>query len=304
MQISPINSQYNYLNIQNQRKGRNSNRRNEMPAFRGKEPNKLVKGIANLFKNVYENETYQKGIKAFSNFDGSFTHLLAIESAILSSFYILCTLRNDKIDKDQKPQMVINDTLTLGFSTVGAYLTDGKINKAVAKKADKYLEEHKDFYLNLGKEMQKKENKNPMQDLLDKAEDTFKKTGDELEVGLLETENLMNKHLDNLVGKKAYQIKEDELKKVKSDVAEVIKNPNTKDVKKSVQGIVEKYYDLSLAQKEAAKFLGGVSKLKSLLVFGTTYRFVGPVIFTPIANKISAKFFPNKDDLEDMKAAK
>lgn len=49
-----------------------------------------------------------------------------------------------------------------------------------------------------------------------------------------------------------------------------------------------------LAPGQLAKRLDGISFLKSTVIFASIYRFIGPVVLTPVANWISNKFQPSK----------
>ena len=98
------------------------------------------------------------------------------------------TASSKKIEKDQKPAMIINQGITALACTAGAYLIDGKVNK-----------------------------------MLDKFKGVYKRVNPQMEQELLD------------------------------------------------------------------KRLGAIRLLGPLVIFTTIYRFVGPVILTPVANYISEK---------------
>ena len=85
-------------------------------------------------------------------------------------------------------------------------------------------------------------------------------------------------------------------------VKEAVKNAVTdnaghaEDAKNAVKGLVDDLYESSAAREQADKILPGFNKLKVLVIFGLIYRYLGPVVITPIANKISSKFFDKKSD--------
>ena len=58
---------------------------------------------------------------------------------------------------------------------------------------------------------------------------------------------------------------------------------------------IDDVYDKLAGKIEADKIIPGINKIKTLVIFGIIYRYLSPVIMTPIANKISAKFFDKKD---------
>lgn len=195
MKISSITPNYN-INDKNP-----NNKTAPSQSFKGGVPQPVVNGLSGFYEKVASTNGFQKFIKGFSHSDKSFTHIMVAESVLLSGFYMINTLRNKKIKKEQKPQMLINDTLTLGVSSAGAYLLDDKVNKVVSNISENFIKKHPDFYGN--------------------------------------------------------------------DIAKV------------------------------DAFKSGMGKLKTIVVFGLIYRYLGPVIITPIANKLSSKLFNKKQENVD-----
>ena len=267
------------------------------PAFKGIVPKPIVNGLSNFYEGVASKGGFQKFIKWFSNSNKSFTHLMVGESIFLSGFYMINTLRNKKIKKEQKPQMVINDALTLGVSTAGAYLLDGKITNVVSKLAEKYFVNHKDFYAQLGSKIKEAAN----EDLLKKVAEAVKVNEPEkLKAGVENVAKFAGEQLKGLVGKegqlKAFQITPDKLSEVQNSIKQAVVN-NAGDVQKASEAVKNAASDVfnSLAARaEADKIIPGINKLKTIVIFGIIYRYLGPVVITPIANKISAKFFDKK----------
>ena len=290
MKINSISS-----NLYNQ----NRKQTNNQTSFKAL-PQPITDTMAKAYETVAKTKPFQSFIKNFSKSDKTFTHLLVMESCFLSGFYMINTLRNKKIKKEQKPQMIINDTLTLGVSTLGAYLAEDKITNAIMKMSEKYFTKHQDFYTNLGKEAATK----AKTELLDKVVNVAQKTGADLSQGLDDVASLMGKHLKNLIGEegklKAFQITKDKLNNLQTAVKETVTNSQGADkAKEAVSGIIDKIYDSSAARAEADKILPGINKLKVLVVFGLIYRYLSPVLFTPIANKLSEKFFSKKEQSAD-----
>ena len=186
-----INAVTNNYNIQSSMMNKNNNR-NSNPSFGNIVPRPVVDGLTHFYSNVIEKEGFQKFVKNFSKSDKSFTNLMIAESIILSGFYMINTLTNKKIKKEQKPQMLINDTMTLAVSAGGAYFLDDKVTKVINDYTDKFMKKHGAFY-----------------------------------------SDSVNK----------------------------------------------------------ANFKDGMRKIKTLVIFGLIYRYLGPVLITPLANKISSKFF-------------
>ncbi len=293
MKINAISNNY----INNSVKQNNKYQTN--PAFKASVPQPVINGLDSFYKSVANNGWFQKFAKSFSHSNNTFTHLLVAESCFLSGFYMLNTLRNKKIDKKQKPQMLINDALTLGVSTAGAYLAEDKISDVVLKASEKYFVKHKDFYTQLGKKVQESVGNTPKSELLSKVGEAAQSAGTK---GLDEVSEMLAGHLKGIVGEegslKAFQITGDKLKELQGTVKEAIKaNSGSIDkAKETVSNLVDDFYNSAAARVEADKILPGINKLKVLIIFGLIYRFLGPVVITPIANKISSKFFDKKDD--------
>ncbi len=65
-------------------------------------------------------------------------HLFVVGSAVLSSFYIGKTLNNDKMDKDKRRTLAINQGATFIISTILGYTVDKKMDKTVENFIKKY----------------------------------------------------------------------------------------------------------------------------------------------------------------------
>ncbi len=166
----------------------------------GKGYSEVINDVLHL-SGGFEKLSKTKPLQKFAQFlstKNAFTHLLVMDSALISSTYMLRTAKNKKIPKDQKPAMLINDALVWGFSTTCTYLLDSKLNNLAEKTIDRFVKANKG------------------------------------------STHVME-HLDD--------------------------------------------------------YVKGIKNIKSLVVAGFIYRYVGPVIMTPIANKISKK-------VKEMKQAK
>ena len=162
------------------------------------------KGYSQILDDVlhlsggFEKLSKTKPLQKFAQFlstKNAFTHLLVMDSALISGTYMIRTAKNKKIPKDQKPAMLINDALVWGFSTTCTYLLDSKLNNLAEKTIDKFVKANKG------------------------------------------STHVME-HLDD--------------------------------------------------------YVKGIKNIKSLVIAGFIYRYVGPVIMTPLANKISKKVMDRK----------
>lgn len=212
MKINNIANNYNFNSLSQKRNNKTFNSSSALlkadntvssPSFTGKP--KWMEAVSQfeseqlskLYSKMADTGLIKKISGSLAKSNNSFTHLMVLDSAILSTFYTISALINPKIKKEQKPQMVINDALTFGVSATGSYLLDGKVTNYVEKLTEAYFEKNKDFYKNVDKS--------------------------------------------------------------------VIENTKT-----------------------------GINKIKTLVIFGMIYRYFGPVLVTPLANKISSKFFDGK----------
>lgn len=293
MRINSINNQYQINARRNTQQ--NISQKQHNPSFGGVK-DVLAEPLSNFYDMVAGTNKFQNFVTKFSR-TNSFTHLMVAESCFLSGFYMINTLRNKNIKKEQKPQMLINDALTLGVSTAGAYFVEDKITTMVEKGAEKYFSNNAEFYKTLGKGLSDKSKMG----LLDKVTQTLKNTNPtKLAEGIDDVVENIGAHLKGIVqqnGKeKAFHITEETVKGIQSSVKEAI-NTNKDDIElatQKVRGLIDDAYDKVAARAEADKLMPGIQKLKVLVIFGIIYRYLGPVVITPIANKLSSKFFDKK----------
>lgn len=59
--------------------------------------------------------------------------------------------------------------------------------------------------------------------------------------------------------------------------------------------LIEKYVAVNATNKSIGKLVAGIKSAQSLIVFGTIYRFIAPVLITPIANAIGNKVNENQE---------
>ncbi len=296
MRINSINNTYQF-------KQSNNNYYNNPKAqsFKGV-PATITEPLSNFYEKVASKGGFQKFISKFSK-TNSFTHLMVAESCFLSGFYMINTLRNKKIKKEQKPQMLINDALTLGVSTAGAYLLDDKVTKVVDNLSNSYFTKNQDFYINKAKESAK--NLAQKTGIMD---DIFNAAKEATDDGIGAVTKKIGEQLSGIVAKgdktKAFQISADKLKEVQESVSNAIKanKGNMEGAKKAATGLIDDVYDKLAGKVEADKVIPGINKIKTLVIFGIIYRYLGPVVVTPIANKLSSKFFSNKKNSETKKA--
>ena len=109
----------------------------------------VTEGIAKGVGKIADTNGFKKFIEWFKDQKNWFPHLIAAESLWLSGFYMQQTAKSKSIEKDQKLPMILNQGITAGLCTVGAYGLDGVINT----KLDKYKEVYKKMNPQLSEEV-------------------------------------------------------------------------------------------------------------------------------------------------------
>ena len=218
------------------------------------------------------------------NLDKIVGHMQTAGSFIISGMYMIQTLRNDNLDEKKKKTLAVNQGLTLLFSTLGAYLLDSKLvniwnkyvtNKYVAKHIGKTPEELAENLKTHQKNTKERFFENHQEDVKLENVDlkAQKKAYDkEIKSGLKLPE--FGKYLDNLLERKSTKL---ELK--------IFKTPN-----------LLHYVEKGLKNTNITADIKALDALKSLIVFGTVYRFIGPVAVTPVANMIGNRLFYSKEN--------
>lgn len=310
MKINSINNQYQYN--AGRKINKNASNVNNNPSFGGVK-DVVAQPLSKLYDSVAGNGKFQKFVSKFSR-TNSFTHLMVAESCFLSGFYMINTLRNKKIKKEQKPQMLINDALTLGVSTAGAYLLDDKVSNVVTKVADKYFANNQSFYVDRAKNLAEKALGDGSK-VKDKVVEVFQnKSGllDDIgaaamnvtDDGIGAITKKLGEQLSGIVAKGketgAFQITGEKLKQVQEGVTNAITSNKGKaeEAKKAIVGQLDDVYGKLAGKIEADKIMPGINKIKTVIIFGLIYRYLGPVLVTPLANKLSSKFFDKKNPQE------
>lgn len=276
------------------------NQKNQTPSFKKGVPNFISDGLSKLYGKVASNDTFVKGVSKFSEFQKvkPFTCLMIAESVILSGFYMITTLRNKKIKKEQKPQMLVNDTLTLGVSATGALVLDGVVTKAVDKMSESYFLKNQDFYINEARKAAENAQKSGILKSIGEAAENV------TEDGIKAITDKIGEQAKDLIAKgqdlKAFQITSEKLGEIQEGVTNAIKSNsgNAEAATKAATEVIGELYDKLAGKVEADKIVPGINKLKTIVIFGIIYRYLSPVVMTPIANKISAKFFDKKNKTE------
>ena len=285
MKINSINNQYQLNTRRNNIQ--NSSQRQQNPSFGGVK-DVIAEPLSNFYDKVASTGKLQNFVTKFSR-TNSFTHLMVAESCFLSGFYMINTLRNKKIKKEQKPQMLINDAMTLGVATAGAYLLDNKVTNVVNKVADNYFKNNADFYIDKAKDAAQKM-------AAGIKDDIGKATVDASDDAISAITKKIGEQFKGMDKSKAFQVTTDKLDEVAKNITSAIKSNkgNADKAKEAVAGTIDDIYGKLAGKVEADKIIPGINKIKTVVIFGIIYRYLGPVLVTPLANKLSSKLFDKK----------
>lgn len=147
MQITPIQN-YNNTPQNPYMQGRkmNSASYGTNPNFTGGGYGKFTEWIANnYYKRFYHSKAAELIINHTSSpkWNNMTTHMSALGSTLISGMYVVKTLENDKLDPERRKTLALNDALTWGLSTLGAYWLDAKLgyrcDQATTRFAANYL---------------------------------------------------------------------------------------------------------------------------------------------------------------------
>lgn len=101
---------------------------------------KIAEGLAKLLQTKAAKKIIEK-TEAHPKFNKNLiAHLMVAGSTLLSGFYVLKTLQNDKLDEKKKKTLAINQAAVFALSTIMAYSFDNMITKETKKIIDKFRE--------------------------------------------------------------------------------------------------------------------------------------------------------------------
>lgn len=291
----------------------NSNNAANTPAFTGLFPKdskflepfkrgmgKVTDGIAHYFLEPLMSSKAGKWLDNREDAGHIVDHMQTLGSCVVTGMYMTQTLRNKEMDSDRKKTLAINQGLTLVVSNIIAHVFSRKLEnqwdknismkyagwrlgftkQEVAEKLKQYqIKDAKSYY-------------NRQQDY--DALKQYKAQFDEY----LKTDTKLAEYI------KAHP--EEEALKILTTKAKFNKNKGYKNYKlPNLVAYVEKEVnsaDINL--EKAGKNLGNLGKelkglniFKSLLIFTSVFRFIGPVAVTPVASWIADKFIhPSKGE--------
>ncbi len=246
-------------------------------------------GIAKHFTaKIVDSAPMNTIAEKLKNSDNLFQHCLTLGSLITSGLYMEKTLTNDKLDKDRKQTLAVNQGLTFLVSTAGAYSLDKYLKNWWENTTSKYIgtqinDENfaKNFKgINQGiDEINKKLKQNPNGDVNKFAEE------------VKEALKMPKK------GEKGYtgytEFLEHAVKGAIEDADDCVKSVEKLKLDKYTDKLVKngKIAELSSELKGRIK---GMGLLRTMLVFGFVYRYFVPVVVTKPANWLCEKYLSHK----------
>ncbi len=230
---------------------------------------KIAEPISKWMVNLFNKKPIKSMIKGFSHSPLGYTHMMTIESIVIGGFYMFNTARNKKIEKEQKLPLIINDGLVTSLAAVLNYTMDDKISSKIKQLQDSVKT---NSMKNATKEMLEEASKIIDEKKLKQI--CAKLTPIDLSAG------------KEAVGKAISEIVDaDTLKKVMNTISpeKIIKASNS-----------------TIQAEQMTKIIDGIGKFKTLAIFTIIYRYLSPVLITPIANNISGKI---QHSIKEKKAA-
>ena len=251
--------------------------------------NNFTDGIAKYFTSkLVDSKPLGYVADKLKNSNNLFQHCLTIGSMITSGLYVQKTLTNDKLDKDRKNTLAVNQGLTFLVSTAGAYSLDKYLKIWWDDVTAKYV----------GLQLQDK---------------NFEKDYKDIKAAI----NKVNKGLKNDVKADVNKLAETAKSELKlSETASTLFDRNIKKAVQNSDGPVksipkfplDKFIDrlvkdkkIPELSKELSSRIKGMGLLRSMLVFGFVYRYFVPVVVTKPANLLCEKYLAHKKSKSEEK---
>lgn len=320
MNITPIQSYNNYNNWY-------SKNNNQQIAFNGNLPNsrffkpfnkRYAKLIISLRDNYHKKIINSKFMSWFldktENVNQMTTHMMVAGSTLISGMYVVRTLQNDKLDKQKRKTLALNDLLTWTVSTICAYALDKSLNKKweglTRRFAAGYIKKYTDpEYIKQFEAEQESIKAHCLAKKLEYKAPKFnpKELAEKCKANGITAENL-NKNIQDAVDNitfENYKIKvQNEAIKARNKKLPVGAVPEKLIDKLSSFKTVKDFNVEVLKFEPLTSKLAGMSALKSIFIFSMVYRYLVPVLVMKPANKLGAYLHQKKEEKEQQTAAK
>lgn len=101
--------------------------------------NSLVKSLTKPMVSILKTKTLENIVERTKNSKNLVQHLTALTATVLSGFYIKQTLENEKLDKDKRTTLAVNQAATTVASTALSYTACKALEKKIAQFTHKFL---------------------------------------------------------------------------------------------------------------------------------------------------------------------
>ena len=226
----------------------------------------------NYYARFYKSKAAGKFLEKTSKLaDNMTTHMMVLGSTVISGMYIVRTLQNDKLDKEKRKTLAINDTLTWGVSTAGTYIVDGKLrnlfdDKMATRYAANYLVKHPE---DMNKELLGDWDPADIRQVMKEAPQRALAKYAEMKKTLGENTPELKEWMEKVRFKEDRHFKE--LEEIDGSKLKI------KDFNRDI-----------LKSPKLSNQIKGISVLKSLFIGTMIYRYLVPVLIMKPANKIGA----------------
>lgn len=223
--------------------------------------------------------------KNINNFDNVIRkHMPAVLALWIAGFYVINNLKSD-IPKERKVPLLINDILTASFATIAGYtIVNG----------------FKAFQFGLEEKLVKAM---PLKSFIQTVSDKARNAQDVGKVVVKNLDDLLNLAKDKeFVGKILKQVADALKAAPKNADKALILDSAAKNIANKFGAnnkVVENFVKLAQGHSEKITTLkGGIGLMMGLFAFTFVFRYLGPVIATPVADKVN-KFLIKHNIIKD-----
>lgn len=101
--------------------------------------NSLVKSLTKPIAAILKSKRLEDLVEKTKNSKNLVSHITALTATVLSGFYIKQTLENEKLDKDKRTTLAVNQAATTVASTALSYTVCKALEKKIAQFTHKFL---------------------------------------------------------------------------------------------------------------------------------------------------------------------
>lgn len=306
MQIQPYTSKYNLLKYSHNNNNRYSTPlKGDVVSFGINPMGKITDGLAHGMGKIGATKPVQRLVDFLKDRNYQ-QHLAAFVGVMLSSFYMLDTAKSKKIEKDQKMPLIVNQAAVCALSTAGAYTLDNYLDRHIANFTEKFnianisdpktrkmfakLHDNPEYLAVVKRRAQNNPELKKSFEILDKMFEF--NAGVEKELKNIVKKGTADETVKNLMSQITQLGKQngmDKADKAKELFMAAKKNSKTLTNIFNKQSMTNAIKLTSNNDTKLSTLMNGFKIAKSLMIFAMIYRFIAPVVATPIANSISER---------------